>query len=356
LWSRAEEELLANEEDPTKRRLTVKEALKMKSDSYPREYAKVLTAITEAEAAGKLNTGDQWVKCRNGNWFPPIDEEVLTEVADWYLLNTELAQLHNVKSIVNHYYKAAFGTAPWNKSFSRLMTKYEHAQFLDSVKRQELDKAAGKEPKLKRAPCSEDDFQRLVITGRGAVGDHLGEIATTEIMALCGLRASSSKLGNGSKASLKKAVIFSESGWLIVIVTFLKGKDLIDEIVRVPPGPADEPEHPRNVIFATIKRALETDGLYVPTGHVSAASVKITALLRNKLFKDAVFKTGFGISSHSMREFMASAAFKAGASREKGSKLLTHGFWGSEAAIKAYIFEDFVITDFSKKLFDFLIE
>ena len=356
MWGRAEEELFANEEDPTKRRLTVRDALKMKSDSYPREFAKVLTAITQAEAAGRLNTGDKWVQCRNGNWFPPIDEEVLTEVADWYLLETELGQLHNVKSIVNHYYKSAFGTAPWNKSYSRLMTKYEHAQFVDLVARQELDRTAGKEPKLKRAPCPEDDFHRLVITGRGAVGDYLGEIATTEIMALCGLRASSSKLGNGSKASAKKAVQFSESGWLIVTVTFLKGKDLVDEIIRIPPGPVDEPEHPRNLIFTTIKRALASDGLYVPSGRVAAASTKITALLRNKLFKDAVFRTGYGISSHSMREFMASAAFKAGASREKGSKLLTHGFWGSEAAVKPYIFEDFVITEFSKKLFDFLKE
>ena len=102
--------------------------------------------------------------------------------------------------------------------------------------------------------------------------DVLGKIASLQVSFLGALRASSAKFKGA------KAVDVDENNWLTLEVTFAKGKDILHEIRRIPPG-ADE-NHPRSKMIATIKRALTAGVYFVPAGPIKAASTKITKMMK----------------------------------------------------------------------------
>ena len=84
----------------------------------------------------------------------------------------------------------------------------------------------------------------------------------------------------------------------------------------------------------------------------SKAANAFSKVLKEELFKGATLPAGFGISSHSMRKTMCSAAIAAGADR---TKVMAWGGWTSEKAMEPYINPDYVATEFSKKVFDWLM-
>ena len=341
---------LETEETSTVRpkRKRMQEAVEMKSDNYAREWARFITAITEAQGNGKLPNAEKfWVTTRNGEKLPPVDEAVLIEVSQWYLDNTSLAQLKGVKSAVNHHFQKLGSAKPWT-GFSRLMLKYEHLQFEDICTKAEADISAGKKPKLKRMEFSEAAVWKLIEYGDEAdiSADRLGKISLVDVSVLGGLRAASLKIKDQSKIRI------NGDGWLVVTVSRIKARDLVEEDIMIPPGPKDDPDHPRNRMFATIKRAIDQQCFFIPSGSVTLASKRITEVLQDEIFQDFDMPKGRCFSSHSGRKTLASMC--AGLGDMQKAAAMSWGGWGSEAAMQPYINRHYKATGLSAQLFDWL--
>ena len=61
---------------------------------------------------------------------------------------------------------------------------------------------------------------------------------------------------------------------------------------------------------------------------------------------------GHGVSSHSMRKSLASMAIAAGCPTKR---VMALGVWSSEKAMEPYVNKQFAISDWGRKLVDFLM-
>ena len=325
-------------------------AVAMKGKGYDTSWSRVITAITEAQAEGTLSaeTERYWIQTRCGDKLPPFDEEILIVICDWFLENTRLCQLTSVKSSVNYNFQRLGQPKPWT-GHGRIMRKYEHEQFIDLCARADADIAAGKTPKLQRMELPEKAVWRLIDIGEDASisSKLLGKVALMDIGILAGLRAASLKLESQESAQMLA------DGWLQITIQRVKGRELIDEVIDIPPGPPDAPEHPRNRMFATIKKAIDEKCLYIPKGSVTAASNKITKVLQEQLFGDELkLPKGKCLSSHSLRKTMASMAASLGLPTKVAA--MSWGGWGSEDAMRPYINRHYKGTGLAAQLFDWL--
>ena len=225
------------------------EAVKIQSDSYPRDFHKFKLAIYLAEEGGELNTKGLWKKDRRGNWFPPVDAEILRVVAGWFLDNANRATLDQVKCAVNHYYMEGLGYKPWI-GFRRVMDKYEKLHLENVIEQQEQAIASGKKMKgaLIRIRIPEPGIQQIWKIGATEKGERRKKAATIALQTVFGWRASTAKLEVG-------AVSFDSAGWLNAKITTLKNRDIVEEILTLPPGPSDDDTHPRNIMFKFVRAA-----------------------------------------------------------------------------------------------------
>ena len=161
--------------------------LEYKSDSFNRDWHKVLFAIQEAESRKELHTERLWHMSSAGQWLPPMDHDVIKVIAAWFLDNAKRQDLHNVKSCVNTHYKLAGSVRPW-VDYSRTMQKYEALRMELSVEEAIVDEANGKIGKLKRVPIPEESIETRLQIGEKAEGRLLAKTATTFVGIISGLR------------------------------------------------------------------------------------------------------------------------------------------------------------------------
>lgn len=340
----------SHDEEPPTNRDRLEEATAFKGTNYSTQWSRVVTAITTAEACGDLNTAKHWITTRSGDMLPPFDQEVVKEICIWYLDNTELAQLTGVGSAVNAVYKKAGLPGPWT-GYGRLLHKYEFLQFEELVAKADKAILQGKTPKLVRVEIPETDVKHLINLGEdeGITDELLGQVALAELGILGALRASSLKLRGQDR------VTFAEDGGCTVMFDRTKGRDLIEEPLTIPPGPEDKPQHPRNRMLRTIKKAVDRKCIAIPKGGPAQASNEISNFMQKKLFKKAKLGKGKGLFSHSLRKTLASAAEAVKKAANATSTTQSWGGWQSEQAMRPYVNPHYKATKFSADLFDFLI-
>ena len=191
--------------------------------------------------------------------------------------------------------------------------------------------AAGEEADLHRVPCPEAALLTLIALGQSAVGENLSWIANLLLQLIGWFRAD-------TMAGLRAGdVTIDNFGHLNVLIRHMKFRPAYRTqpgLMTIPPGPADQPLHTRNVVFAIFRRAMDADpsvfsmiGRRVsPTATNGAAAAQlITDKLRELVdVKSLNLPVGATVSSHSFREMGATAAAKAG---YDSIRMAAHGHW-----------------------------
>jgi len=163
----------------------------------------------------------------------------------------------------------------------------------------------------------------------------------------------------------EQSIQFTDSGWLILTVRFMKrtkrktaSSTPIDK--ELPPGSFDKnrskdvDEHPRDIYLRLMRLVVKLGGLPIVPSKKEAAPF-ITKLFKRVLGKERIktfFKTGRHPSAHTLRKTGASAMDKTGCPRH--GAVIEWGEWDSAESINSYVDKDYRISTFSRKLFDWL--
>jgi hypothetical protein len=192
-------------------------------------------------------------------------------------------------------------------------------------------KAAGIDADLHRVPCPEAALLTLIALGQSAVGENLNWIANLLLQLIGWFRAD-------TMAGLRAGdVTIDNFGHLNVLIRHMKFRPAYRTqpgLMTIPPGPADQPLHARNVVFAILRRAMDADpsvfsmiGRRVSPSETNgaAAAQLVTDKLRELVDIESLnLPVGATVSSHSFREMGATAAAKAG---YDSIRMAAHGHW-----------------------------
>ena len=191
--------------------------------------------------------------------------------------------------------------------------------------------AAGIDADLHRVPCPEAALLTLIALGQSAVGENLNWIANLLLQLIGWFRAD-------TMAGLRAGdVTIDNFGHLNVLIRHMKFRPAYRTqpgLMTIPPGPADQPLHARNVVFAILRRAMDADpsvfsmiGRRVSPSETNGATAAqlVTDKLRELVDIESLnLPVGATVSSHSFREMGATAAAKAG---YDSIRMAAHGHW-----------------------------
>ena len=332
--------------------------LKPKSMAYAGERKHLRKYLAET-----MPGGDQikWISKKCKGSFPMINHEFVRDYAIWLLDNYKKGNLEMTQSAINYYYTEASMGPPWmGTAISRLMRAYQAARLELAIEAGQ-GSAAG-------TRVAVPEYVVIWLLQRAEEGvatleeQATGQEDTTDtewaVLMLVGwlfdLRASSMAVQVGD-------LYFSPHGYLVINSELVKMKDRGVKYQKQCPPPAKAlgPRHPRARLFEVVRKTLASaekcSAVTFPElcPDPLVAAVEITAAMAI-IIPDEIssLPEGKTISSHSWRKACASGLFSIGCSYQRA--IMPWGQWKSQSSCEKYVDKEYVTTNFSVGMFDWL--
>ena len=346
------------------RRATTAEArmtkhLKPKSKAYVGERKHLRQYLAETTAGGDKI---KWISKKCKGSFPMINHEFVRDYSCWLLDNFRKGNLELTQSAVNYYYTEAAMPPPWmGIAINRVMRAYQAARLELAIEAGQ-GSAAGS-----RIAVPEYVVIWLLELAEAGMAT-LEEEATNQedtatdtewvVLILVGwlfdLRASSMAVQVGD-------LYFSPHGYLVINSELVKMKDrgVKHQKQCPPPSKAAGPRHPRARLFEVVRKTLASaekcSAIKFPElcPDPLIAAVEITAAMVIIIPDEiASLPKGKTISSHSWRKACSSGLFSIGCSYQRA--IMPWGQWKSQSSCEKYVDKEYVTTNFSVGMFDWL--